>query len=242
MTGLVQKWVSGTEENYGLMMYQAEDGTQNTTHWKKFYSSEYSDPDYRPKLVVNYDNPSVSLSYSTSPYVADDLTTVTVSIRVNSSYDGDIREIRLLPNYTSGDSNRYGGYFAWFSSDPGSSWVKRAVSPGYLAYYPSGYNISKLTPLLNESSITDSSGFKTVTFKFRYKPDWGDIQNNDFDYYIGLDNGSTTWSSGWKNYNSKNEATVTYSYDATGQRTQKVVIKPAERTTTTFTYDGLKLL
>ncbi len=202
LTGLVRNWISGSEPNYGVMMYQKEDGSENTTHWKKFYSSEYSDTSYRPKLVVYYDYPDFSVSYSTPPYIADDMTTVSVSVRVDTPYSDDIREIRLLPNYTSGDPSRYGGYFAWFSYDPGSSWVKRAVSPGYFAYYPSGYNINKVTPLLNECTLTNGSGYKIATFKFRYKPNWGDIQDNDFDYYIGMGTSSTVWTSGWKNYNS----------------------------------------
>ena len=39
----MQNWLTGTWANQGFMVYQAEDGTQNTTHWRKFSSGEYGD-------------------------------------------------------------------------------------------------------------------------------------------------------------------------------------------------------
>ncbi|MEA5074928.1 MAG: DNRLRE domain-containing protein, partial [Coriobacteriia bacterium] len=51
---LIAGWVSGSMPNYGLACQQYEDGTQNTTHWRKFYSKEYSNTSLRPRLVVNY--------------------------------------------------------------------------------------------------------------------------------------------------------------------------------------------
>lgn len=50
----VANWVASPAANYGFMCYQLEDGSQNTTHWRKFYSREYATSTYRPKLVVNY--------------------------------------------------------------------------------------------------------------------------------------------------------------------------------------------
>ncbi|MBC7266843.1 MAG: RHS repeat protein, partial [Coriobacteriia bacterium] len=50
----VQGWVANSSSNYGFMCYQKEDGSENTTHWRKFYSREYSDSALRPKLVVTY--------------------------------------------------------------------------------------------------------------------------------------------------------------------------------------------
>lgn len=50
----VQNWIDGTWYNYGFMIYQSENGSQNTTHWRKFYSGEYGTTSYRPRLVVNY--------------------------------------------------------------------------------------------------------------------------------------------------------------------------------------------
>ncbi len=50
----VQNWIDGTWYNYGFMIYQSENGSQNTTHWRKFRSGEYGTTAYRPRLVVNY--------------------------------------------------------------------------------------------------------------------------------------------------------------------------------------------
>ena len=49
VTSLVQSWVDGARPNYGLLLY----GTGNTVEMS-FYSSEYSIPAERPRLVVQY--------------------------------------------------------------------------------------------------------------------------------------------------------------------------------------------
>ena len=69
----VAGWVAGTVANNGLVCYQAEDGSQNTTHWRRFYSSEYAGTTLRPKLVVNYTTaPDPVTDVSASTYSALD--------------------------------------------------------------------------------------------------------------------------------------------------------------------------
>jgi len=73
ITSLVQAWVDGARPNYGLMLY----ATGNTVEMS-FYSSEYSLPAERPRLVVQYTygsgpiptftpQPSVTVGASVSP-------------------------------------------------------------------------------------------------------------------------------------------------------------------------------
>ncbi len=50
---MVQKWASGIASNYGFVVYQMP-ATEGQTYWRQFRSSEYSDVNYRPRLVINY--------------------------------------------------------------------------------------------------------------------------------------------------------------------------------------------
>ncbi len=49
-----QTRTSSPDTNYGFCLYQPEDGTRDTSYWRYFASSEYTDSSKRPKLVVDY--------------------------------------------------------------------------------------------------------------------------------------------------------------------------------------------
>ena len=58
ISSIVQKWISGKMENYGVLIQSINRGND-----ARFYSSEYPDESLRPKLVVSYTN---TLDISTS--------------------------------------------------------------------------------------------------------------------------------------------------------------------------------
>ena len=66
----VQGWVSSpSSANHGFMCYQDEGGSQNTTHWRKFYSKEHGTSSLRPKIAVTYTvapDPVTSVSAQTT--------------------------------------------------------------------------------------------------------------------------------------------------------------------------------
>lgn len=54
MTGLVQKWVSGTQTNFGLIVKKSAENPA-PTDYKTFYSSDYAtDTSLRPKLTIEF--------------------------------------------------------------------------------------------------------------------------------------------------------------------------------------------
>jgi RHS repeat-associated protein len=200
-TATVQNWLRGTWPNHGFSLYQKEDGTQNTTHWKKFYSREAGST-YDPQLIVDYGVPVDTVSGYSSSYRLGD--TVTAQMLVLSPSWSQVREMRMLLNYTSGDSSRYRGYLAWFTYDPGSGWVRRKLSDtSYLAYLPgSSYGTDRIVPDLAASSVGSSSteNYRRVTWKFKVGEDFGDIQQNDLDTYFTMNvPGGDPYVRGWKN-------------------------------------------
>jgi RHS repeat-associated protein len=197
----VQNWLRGTWANHGFSIYQKEDGTQNLTHWKKFYSREAGSA-YDPQLIVDYSIPTDSVSGYTSAYRLGD--TATAQMLVLSPSWSQVREMRMLLNYTGGDSSRYRGYLAWFTYDPGSGWVTRKLSDtSYLAYQVgSGFGTDRIVPDLAASSVGSSGteNYRRVTWKFKIGENFGDVQENDLDTYFTMTvPGGDPYVRTWKN-------------------------------------------
>ncbi len=66
ITSLVQAWVNGDIENYGLVII-----ARNGEKWSKFYSSEHVNPALRPYLDVEYTSTSVEDPPIEVPSLAD---------------------------------------------------------------------------------------------------------------------------------------------------------------------------
>jgi len=64
ITSLVRDWVAGTKPNYGF--YVIVPGN-NVDTFRTFYSREFSDSNYRPKLIVDYTPPPPLCSNECSP-------------------------------------------------------------------------------------------------------------------------------------------------------------------------------
>lgn len=208
---IVQGWVDGAT-NYGFQFYQVEDGSQNTTYWRKFYSANYTGTTLDPLLSVVYDESAAGVKTAAvfedtlSAYKIGD--TVTATMKVKSYFPSDVQSALIAVNYASGDAARYRGYMGWFAYDPGAGWSpKRQLPDGsYVAASSvSLYNPSTITPLLDQFStavVSGSPGYKRITFKWQLNSNYGDVQQNDLDHYITMGpSGSATWNSGWTNGN-----------------------------------------
>jgi len=56
ISDLVKGWWDGSIHNYGIMLKDTDESTAEA--WKRFYSSDWSTADQRPKLLVNYYDPT----------------------------------------------------------------------------------------------------------------------------------------------------------------------------------------
>jgi len=135
----VASWVASPSGNRGFVCYQNENGSENTTHYRLFYSSNYSDSSLRPKLVVNYTT------------IPDPVTNVSAS--TNSSF-GWFREV-----------DRNGDLLADNPADSGTegrgevslSWATAARAAGYTIYAWDGDAYHAVGKVLGGSTTTWSS-------------------------------------------------------------------------------------
>lgn len=64
LAALTQKWVSGTAQNYGVLLWATNEDSVTAGDEKWVHSSEYSDATLRPQLVVTYTvDPLVEITY-----------------------------------------------------------------------------------------------------------------------------------------------------------------------------------
>jgi RHS repeat-associated protein len=201
--GVVQYWVDNVSgHNKGFCLYE---GSTAASYAKKFRSGEYSDPDYRPHLVVDYEEPTAApTQYPAITKIGD---TVSVTVQVDNVADlSQISEIRLGINHESGTAH---GVMGWFSSNPATtyadySWIGvRAGSGSWFGFHDTtSTGAQYITPQLSSCSIETVAGHKEATFVFLVNDNWGNTQNNDFDTYLKMDAGdSETWTSDWQQQN-----------------------------------------
>lgn len=197
----VQGWVNG-ESNYGFQLYQLNDSTQNTYYWKKFYSSDYSNPSYLPKLSVTYSNPNVNGSaVDKTVYRVGD--TVTATIKVGTTLPEDVNCIQVTLRGTGVSGTQVKGAFQWTEEAPGATWSNVATGlPGTGGGYVSAKSLTGVTFLptqCTENVPNDSSADNAeVTFKWRIDDSYGDIQNNDIDVVVRMSSTDSNESgNGW---------------------------------------------
>ncbi|MBE0417740.1 MAG: DNRLRE domain-containing protein, partial [Coriobacteriia bacterium] len=196
----VRGWVAGTVTNRGFTIYQKEDGTQNSGHYRRFCSREHENTSLRPKLVVSYETPVASVSgYVPVTRIGDVLS---ATMTVATAHPDQVREMRMLVNYTAGDAARYRGYFGWFTYHPGGGWEVREVGDGtYLAHTITAFGGSFVDPVFSDWEVSVSPGQgRSVTFRWKAKDSYEDVQRNDLDTYFEMgDAQGWTWRSGWVN-------------------------------------------
>jgi RHS repeat-associated protein len=201
-TATVQYWRQGGWPNYGLRL--AQTSSPNYT-FRKFISGEYGTTSYRPRLVIDYADPTpyTSVQGYSSSYKCGD--TVTVTMKVNTAYYANTKRMELRVN-KSGGSARYRGYLGWFVNDAAvpSGWtVRRTLSDGSkLAEYTSGAGNEYINVRWSEciAGHSASAGYKYVTFKYDIKDTYGDVQDNDFETGFRMDAGGADYVGAWTNH------------------------------------------
>lgn len=129
---------------------------------------------------------SAAPTVSSSLLIADDATVYTVTMAVSDG-DGysDIRDMRVLFNYTEadGDMSDGRGYLAWAADDSylarwGSTFViADAAGGGRWGYHPTNWGgTTYITPTACETTAsggaTGGTGLRIVTWTFTVKPAW----------------------------------------------------------------------
>lgn len=197
ITSLGRRWIDGSLTNNGVRLRQSA----GSGYLRYFYS--YDNGTYRPYTQVDYEVPTATVSgYRTqAPYTANDSDEVAFTVDVQSAWPGDVRDVQVAPNRTHADTSRRRGLMGWFKTNPGAGWVATQVAgyEGYFAYSTeTSTGTSYITPLMNQSTVTTEASARKVTFKYKLKPDYGDIQDNDLDTFVSMGTTSTVWTSGWK--------------------------------------------
>jgi RHS repeat-associated protein len=92
VTGMVKNWTDGTWPRHGVRL-KATDETDNRT-WRKYRSANWSDSNFRPRLIVNYNNhPNTAGKPAVSPGNVGYATTTTPTIKstVTDTDGGELR-------------------------------------------------------------------------------------------------------------------------------------------------------
>ncbi len=106
---IVQTWVTTPSANKGFLLYQSETSSQNTTHWRKFRSKEYSTSSQRPSLEVWYLEPAGGSSSANKTSVREG-ETIALTGQVNTYKPEDVNVIELEVKDDAGVSH---GKFRW---------------------------------------------------------------------------------------------------------------------------------
>jgi len=202
----VQGWLDEDFANKGFLITA---GSWDSSYAHKLRSGEYSDADYRPKLSVDYEQPTAAATpeLDVAGYTRiGDIVTVEVAAADVAELD-QITELRMGINRVDDQgadepiADRR-GVFGWFADDQSAPWETEEIfddqeqSKGFVAYYDSNdFGRDHIVPLLEECDYDPETG--TATFVFQVDLDWGEQDDNDFDTYIKCVAEENSWNSGW---------------------------------------------
>jgi RHS repeat-associated protein len=200
----VQGWVNNddnTLSNYGFIVHQDEwlpSGDVRREGAEYYHAFNSSDAAANtPRLVVEYEKPSFTISNLARVYRVGD--TVTVKVKVNTAFAPDITDIRIGINRNRSES-RYRGMLGWFRESkfvPSGAWQ---LSPydlrngGWFAFYrddKDSYGTHHITPRLRDCHI--SLDHSEATFSFKVNDDWGDVQDNVIAVKLGMRYSDKSW-------------------------------------------------
>lgn len=197
---LVQEWVRPLSPlswgGYTLQMYQAEDGTQGSNHYKRFYS-ENTATSYKPFIQVHSEAPSVSAGPASESYSLSGSDVVTVTAQVTSAWLSDVRNLSVRINGADGGT-RARGEMRWYSYAPSESGIATSAAQGggYFAYVTS--DTAQVEPLIERWTYSDTGTTRTYVLAFRVGSNYGDVQDNSLDTRLVMGQGSDTFDTGWK--------------------------------------------
>ena len=243
--GVMQGWVQhkwGASGNQGFMIAQRSD--EGSSYARKFRSGNYGDPDWRPNIAVDWEQPTTASAINDATLIVGQSAQVTVT--VGSVADAtDITGIRMGVNRTSSDASRRRGILAWFASPPtgDAHWVYQkalvagggGATDGFIAYYAStDYGSDHIEPLL--SACTISADHKTAVFAFKALESWGSLSPSacQMDTRLEMSAGSSgSWTSGWTP-----QTSPTFSVDTASGMPQALTCLSAQTTATASWFVG----
>jgi hypothetical protein len=169
---LTQRWVAQASgyPNYGFILYQKEDGTQDSSNYtRKIYSKEAATAN-RPHLDTVYEYPKVNATTDLSTYTVGD--TVTATVTATTGDPTMVRNLQLSPNSIAGAPE---GQVGWWKITPPAGWTYQAVTlngnaDGYIGYRTdSSVNPGAIT-LDIAGSTPYNSATKTAVSNLRSTP------------------------------------------------------------------------
>lgn len=175
VTAIVQSWVSGTNPNYGFHISGQE---SNTTARKDFNSSDHSVAGERPKLVITYTQPTVTVTSpngtQASPTTISDDVTPDLSGVYNNDVGVDMQKRRHWVYDEIGNLVWDSGEVT-ASATPGST-VMVTVPDGYLYYGFKGYWVWKAWDSAGGYSALSSQGWFTLASTSEPAPNYNDFE------------------------------------------------------------------
>jgi RHS repeat-associated protein len=186
---LMNLWLTGTPE-YGVMLMQ---NTGDSSNWHYSYrSSNYSTgSSYRPRLLVDYDVPSSSVTVAEggSVRVGD---TITVSTQANTRNASSVDQLRLMPH---AGAEKFGeiGWFKTSASVPATWTVHQSNSGGVWASADASeaatYKLEPIWGLCATQLVAGDPGYRRATFKLQVSDALAGVNDLDFDvrFTIGAD-------------------------------------------------------
>jgi YD repeat-containing protein len=185
---LTQRWVQQAQNypNYGFILYQKEDGTQDSSNYtRKIYSKEAATAN-RPHLDTVYEYPKTNATTDLSTYTVGN--TVTATVTATTGDPTMVRNLQLAPNQIVGAPQ---GQVGWFKVTPPAGWTYQAVklngvNDGYIGFNTdSSVNPAAITLDIAHSTPYNSAT-KTAVFKFTINDSWGALQSCSFDSSGGM--------------------------------------------------------
>ncbi len=205
--GVVQYWATRAD-SYNKGFQIRSKSSEGSSYARKFRSGEYADADYRPKLSVDWERPSMDSSADQASYEVGETVTVTVDLGTEDSpytleNADQVTTVKMGVNRLDASAENRRGILGWFATPPtDAGWVHEQARnesdelDGYFAYYSStAYGSDHVTPLLSSCEIADDH--ESVTFTFAPNESWGTVDDNQMDTLLEMRSGNNSWSSGW---------------------------------------------
>ncbi len=206
----VQAWAGsgdvGALANAGFRLNVEED---KTFLWR-FGSVRSANAWERPALYADYADPAVtSVAGTGGNVIADGAHEVTATVHVSSSVASDVRQVRMVGDIdkylANGNNSAYlRGHIYWTLTNPGvgSNIRNLGVGKGWMVSElgTTGYNSQLIDVALDRCDAVPTSDGYDITYVFRPKSTFGDLQTNSLAYQVGLGvtGGAQEWGSTWK--------------------------------------------
>lgn len=141
---LTQSWITGTP-NHGILIKGSIESNTTTPTFRQFYSSEYSNINYKPQLVVTYTtNDQVEPGVDIISPTNHQRISGSNQIRIESSDDNELSKVELYINDQLKMTQTRPTVTTWSSTSFEYEWNTKSVDASGQRIFPDGLNIVKV--------------------------------------------------------------------------------------------------